>query len=101
MKFRNNSNKRNEAIPYESTAKWEEMKMDIRMHIIKESKLEIDEMPQTWLKCKSCKPSNRPDLHPKVCLKCGTVKGGIKEPRFMQDTNHLDSMELFKQMKKD
>lgn len=30
---------------YDSTGKWEEMKMDIRMHIIKESKLEIDEMP--------------------------------------------------------
>jgi hypothetical protein len=68
--------------------------MQIRMHIIEESKAEYNEMPQEWTDCESI-----PDHH--CCMKCGTLvdsegKEAIKEPRFMKITNHLNPLQLFK-----
>lgn len=74
------------------------------MHIIEESKAEYSEMPQDWTKCDHCyNGSNQSHKSAMCCLKCGTIldnkaRGGIKEPRFMKDTHHLDPYDLFKQM---
>ena len=62
--------------------------MQIRMHIIDESKAEFAEMPQDWKPCTSL-------VRKKCCMQCGTLidqqgKEAIKEPRFMKITNHLD-----------
>lgn len=70
--------------------------MQIRMHIIEESKAEYNEMPQDWVPCQIQKGE-------KCCMKCGTLvdtemREAIKEPRFMKNTNHLEPMQLFKQM---
>ena len=62
----------------------EEIRMKIRMHIVDESKAEFNELPQDWVNCK-CEVQITG-----ACHKCGTLKGAIKEPRFMKNTNHLD-----------
>ena len=75
----------------------EAMRMQIRMHIIDESKAEYGEMPQEYVKCQCDYISSH------CCMKCGALidncgKEAIKEPRFMKNTNHLVPLSLFKQM---
>ena len=70
--------------------------MKIRMHIVEESRAEFNELPQDWIKCKCSEISKSG-----ACLKCGTLEGAIKEPRFMKNTNHLDPVELYRQMRED
>ena len=84
--------------------------MQIRMHIIEESRAEMREMPQDWVTCKLCDKSSSKMRGPTVrrsCFECGSLMdadmncGAIKEPRFMKNTYHLDHMDLFKQMSLD
>ena len=90
--------------------------MQIRMHIIEESKAEWREMPQEHYRCAGCQPSSegskldeksligQPDFAWKCCRECGTLIdcelmcGAIKEPRFHKNTHHMDPMMLYQQM---
>jgi hypothetical protein len=76
------------------TESQEQLRMQIRMHIIEESKAEHSEMPQEWRPCTKAQKGKQ------CCLSCGTLidlqgKEAIKEPRFMKVTNHLNPMQLF------
>lgn len=91
--------------------KQENCRMNVRMHILDESKIEMQEMPQLWKGCKDCQDMRRqgltdhpdiPTLMEKCCIKCGCLNSdAIKEPRFMKNTHHLSPLHHFKQMCKD
>ena len=90
--------------------------MQIRMHIIEESKAEWREMPQEYYRCYGCQPQAfdikidnnllvGSERFPwKCCRECGTLIdcelkcGAIKEPRFHKNTHHMDPMLLYQQM---
>jgi len=88
--------------------------MNIRMHIIEESKAEWREMPQEYYRCNACQNKSKilkkehmigsDDCKWKSCRECGTIiddelkTGAIKEPRFHKCTNHMDPMLLYQQM---
>ena len=79
--------------------------MQIRMHIIEESKAEFREMPQSWIHCQECtahmrkEPRNRDTNH--YCTSCGSIRdnqnqAAIKEPRFIKPTYKLSPFSLYK-----
>ena len=90
--------------------------MQIRMHIIEESKAEWREMPQEYFRCYGCQPASsdvqlneesligQQSFPWKCCRECGTlidneyVCDAIKEPRFHKNTHHMDPMLLYQQM---
>ena len=75
--------------------------MQIRMHIIEESRAEWREMPQDYEGCSKCWLNPHGSL---CCKACGTLFdtefscGSIKEPRFHKNTNHMEPMDLYHQM---
>ena len=68
----------------------EETRMKVRMHIIEESKLEQQEMPQDWIHCNHSRAHNKP-----CCYECGTLTGSLKEPRFMKNTFHISPLDHY------
>lgn len=85
--------------------------MNVRMHIIEESKIEVTEMPQLWKKCLQCQEKRGehlttgrcvPIVLENCCIECGSLNtDAIKEPRFMKNTNFLSPLNHFKQMCRD
>lgn len=105
----------NVPVNYKFSEHQENLRMQIRMHIIEESKAEWREMPQEYYRCPGCqfidgeKMSEecligQPDFEWKCCRECGTLIdselscGSIKEPRFHKNTHHMDPMLLYQQM---
>ena len=68
----------------------EETRMKVRMHIIEESKLEQQEMPQDWHHCNHNKAQGK-----SCCYECGSLMGSIKEPRFMKNTFHINPLDHY------
>ena len=64
--------------------------MKVRMHIIEESKLEQQEMPQDWHHCNHKNSSGKA-----CCFTCGSLNGSLKEPRFMKNTFHINPLDHY------
>lgn len=97
---------------YKFSEHQESLRMQIRMHIIEESKAEWREMPQEYFRCNGCQIADGANLKEdsligqagfqwKCCRECGTLIdcelkcGAIKEPRFHKNTHHMDPMLLY------
>ena len=83
------------------TQEQEEVRMQIRMHIIEESRAEWREMPQNYDGCPDCWLKGVTPDHIS-CRKCGSIYDktygacAIKEPRFHKNTHHMEPMDLYK-----